>query len=104
MFAVARERFLDGGGLKIVGSCQHLWGEAPQTPLFSNARFKEQNTQQTYFDRHQLLARSSDRNFFRMIFYHGKQDCLLPLGFSNYARITTHVFVKYKYLNDKTEK
>ena len=27
------------GGLKIVRSCQRLGGEAPQTPLFSNARF-----------------------------------------------------------------
>ena len=102
--SVARERFLDRGGLKIVRSCQRLGGEAPQTPLFSNARFYEQDTQQTYFDRHQLHARSSDRNFFRIIFYRGKQDCLLPLGFSNHARITTHVFVKRKYLNDKTKK
>ena len=95
-YSVARERFLDRGGLKIVRSCQRLGGEAPQTPLFSNARFYEQDTQQTYFDRHQLHARSSDRNFFRIIFYRGKQDCLLPLGFSNHARITTHVFVKCK--------
>ena len=64
--------------------------------VFSNARFQERDTQQTYFDRHQLHARSSDRNFFRIIYYHGKQDCLLPLGFSNYARIVTHVFVKCK--------
>ena len=78
------------GGLKIVRSCQRLGGEAPQTPLFSNARFYEQDTQQTYFDRHQLHARSSDRNFFRIIFYRGKQDCLLPLGFSNHARITVN--------------
>ena len=96
--------FFGQGGLKIVRSCQRLGGEAPQTPLFSNARFYEQDTQQTYFDRHQLHARSSDRNFFRIIFYRGKQDCLLPLGFSNHARITTHVFVKCKYLNDKTKK
>ena len=96
--------FFGQGGLKIVRSCQRLGGEAPQTPLFSNARFYQQDTQQTYFDRHQLHARSSDRNFFRIIFYRGKQDCLLPLGFSNHARITTHVFVKCKYLNDKTKK
>ena len=96
--------FFGQGGLKIVRSCQRLGGEAPQTPLFSNARFYEQDPQQTYFDRHQLHARSSDRNFFRIIFYRGKQDCLLPLGFSNHARITTHVFVKCKYLNDKTKK
>ena len=96
--------FFGQGGLKIVRSCQRLGGEAPQTPLFSNARFYEQDTQQTYFDRHQLHARSSDRNFFRIIFYRGKQDCLLPLGFSNHARITTHVFVKCKYLNNKTKK
>ena len=95
--------FFEQGGLKIVRSCQRLGGEAPQTPLFSNARFYEQDTQQTYFDRHQLHARSSDRNFFRIIFYRGKQDCL-PLGFSNHARITTHVFVKCKYLNHKTKK
>ena len=96
--------FFGQGGLKIVRSCQRLGGFAPQTPLFSNARFYEQDTQQTYFDRHQLHARSSDRNFFRIIFYRGKQDCLLPLGFSNHARITTHVFVKCKYLNHKTKK
>ena len=96
--------FFGQGGLKIVRSCQRLGGFAPQTPLFSNARFYQQDTQQTYFDRHQLHARSSDRNFFRIIFYRGKQDCLLPLGFSNHARITTHVFVKCKYLNDKTKK
>ena len=96
--------FFGQGGLKIVRSCQRLGGEAPQTPLFSNARFYQQDTQQTYFDRHQLHARSSDRNFFRIIFYRGKQDCLLPLGFSNHARITTHKFVKCKYLNDKTKK
>ena len=96
--------FFGQGGLKIVRSCQRLGGEAPQTPLFPNARFYEQDTQQTYFDRHQLHARSSDRNFFRIIFYRGKQDCLLPLGFSNHARITTHVFVKCKYLNHKTKK
>ena len=31
--------FFRQGGLKIVRSCQRLGGEAPQTPLFSNARF-----------------------------------------------------------------
>ena len=85
--------FFGQGGLKIVRSSQRLGGEAPQTPLFSNTRFYEQDTQQTYFDRHQLHARSSDRNFFRIIFYRGKQDCLLPLGFSNHARITTHGYL-----------
>ena len=31
--------FFGQGGLKIVRSCQRLGGEAPQTPLFSHARF-----------------------------------------------------------------
>ena len=100
---MARERFLDRGAQNstIVSTSGGL---RPPDPPFLERTFLRAGLSAEYFDRHQLHARSSDRNFFRIIFYHGKQDCLLPLGFSNYARITTHVFIKCKYLNDKTEK
>ena len=84
-YSVAQELFLDGGRAQN--------SEIASTSLFSNVRFYEQDTPQTCLDKHQLHTPSSDRNFFRIIFYHGKQDCLLPLGFSNYARITTKDFV-----------
>ena len=104
--------FFGQGGAKNSKIVSTSAGKAPQTPLFSNVRYQKQDTQLTCLNRHQLHTRSSDRNFFGIIFCHGKQDCLLPLRFSNYARITTkhfvsaivHVCVKCKYFNVKTEK
>ena len=42
----------------------------------------DEDTQQTCLQRHELHACSSYQNFFRIIFYHRKQDWLLPVGYS----------------------
>ena len=67
---VARERFWTGGvqNSKIVST----------DPPFLGCTFLEAGHTADYLDRYQLHARSSDGNFFRKIFYHGKQDCFGP--------------------------